>query len=418
MTGLNHNTAPVDIRERLAFSGDEIGAALDRLARLPQLKEVVLISTCNRVEILMASERPEEAVESVNGFISEFKGIEPARFKGAMYVKKNDEAVRHIFRVAASLDSMMIGEPQILGQMKSAYYMATRKKTSGVILNRLLHRAFFVAKRVRTETGIGDHAVNISHAAVELGKKIFGDLNGKQALLIGAGEMAELAVERLIRDRAGNIFVANRTFERGMDLASTFGGEAIRFEEIFQYLKQVDIIISSTGAPGFVIDRSQVKGLMRARKNRPLFFIDIAVPRDIDPGINKIENMYVYDIDDLKGVVDDNIKDRKDEASKGERIIDEAVIRFRRWYESLDVVPTIVGVRSKMEAIAEAELKKTFKNLDALSESDRDAIRRMAESMVKKCLHDPALYLKSDRCRGRDKSMRIDMVRKLFRLDD
>ena len=418
MTGLNHNTASVDIRERLAFSGDEAGEALDHLARLPQIKEVVLISTCNRVEILMTSERPKEAVESVNGFISEFKGIEPDRFKEAMYVNRNDEAIRHIFRVAASLDSMMIGEPQILGQIKSAYYMATRKKTSGVVLNRLLHRAFFVAKRVRTETGIGDHAVSISHAAVELGRKIFGDLEGKQALLIGAGEMAELAVERLIRDRAGKIFVANRTFERGMDLASTFGGEAIRFEEIFDYLKQVDIIISSTGAPDFVIDQSHVKGLMKVRKNRPLFFIDIAVPRDIDPGINKNQNMYVYDIDDLKGVVDDNIEDRRNEASKGERIIDEAVIRFRRWYESLDVVPTIVGLRRKMEVIVEAELKKTFKGLGSLSESDRESVRRMAESVIKKCLHDPTLYLKSEGCRGNDKSMRIDMVRKLFRLDD
>jgi glutamyl-tRNA reductase len=418
LTGLNHNTASVDIRERLAFSGDEAGEALDHLARLPQIKEVVLISTCNRVEILMTSERPKEAVESVNGFISEFKGIEPDRFKEAMYVNRNDEAIRHIFRVAASLDSMMIGEPQILGQIKSAYYMATRKKTSGVVLNRLLHRAFFVAKRVRTETGIGDHAVSISHAAVELGRKIFGDLEGKQALLIGAGEMAELAVERLIRDRAGKIFVANRTFERGMDLASTFGGEAIRFEEIFDYLKQVDIIISSTGAPDFVIDQSHVKGLMKVRKNRPLFFIDIAVPRDIDPGINKNQNMYVYDIDDLKGVVDDNIEDRRNEASKGERIIDEAVIRFRRWYESLDVVPTIVGLRRKMEVIVEAELKKTFKGLGSLSESDRESVRRMAESVIKKCLHDPTLYLKSEGCRGNDKSMRIDMVRKLFRLDD
>ena len=240
---------------------------------------------------------------------------------------------------------MVIGEPQILGQIKEAYRSATELKTSGVILNRLLHRTFSVAKRIRSETGIGDRAVSISYAAVELGKKIFGSLEKKKILLIGAGEMAELAVEHLIRNKAGEIFVANRTFETGVELAKQFNGKAIRFEEIGESLKVVDIIISSTGSPDFVVSRKTVKSVIRTRRNRPLFFIDIAVPRDIDPEVNWLTNSYVYDIDDLNGVIDENIEDRQREAIKGERIIDESVIGFKNWYLSLDVVPTIDDLR-------------------------------------------------------------------------
>jgi len=319
--------------------------------------------------------------------------------------------------VASSLDSMMVGEPQILGQIKEAYREATVKKTSGVILNRLLHKTFFVAKRVRSETGIGDHAVSISYAAIELARKIFGSLEGKKVLLIGAGEMAELAVEHLIRNRAGDIFVANRTFERGVELARNFSGKPLRFDEVPESLSQVDIIISSTGSPDFVIRRDQVKGCMRGRKNRPIFFIDIAVPRDIDPKINRLSNVYVYDIDDLKGVIDENMEERNREAIKGERIVDEAVISYRKWYESLDVVPTIVGLRRKMEAIVAAEMKKTRTALNHLSDDDAHAISRMTEAMIKKILHDPTLFLKGDGCHG-DKSLYLDVTRKLFKLDD
>ena len=366
LLGLNHITAPVELRECLAFSKEETDSALETLMDEASLEEVLILSTCNRVEVLMTTENNTSAVDAVKMFISDFKKITVGDFENSLYVYEGDEAVRHIFRVACSLDSMMVGESQILGQMKEAYHASTSKKTSGVILNRLLHRAFFIAKRIRTETGIGDHAVSISYAAIELGRKIFGTLEGKAVLLIGAGEMAELAVEHLIRHRVGDIFVANRTFERGVVLAKRFNGTAVRFEEIIESLLKVDIIISSTGAPDFVIQRNQVKGLMRRRRNRPIFFIDIAVPRDIDPEINRLTNSYVYDIDDLKGVIDENIEDRNREAIKGERIVDEAVIRFRQWYESLDVVPTIVALRNKMEAIAEREVKKTLQSLNHL----------------------------------------------------
>lgn len=415
--GLNHQTAPVELRECLAFTTDETADAVGRLKRASSIREAVIFSTCNRVEVLAAAENAIEAEHAIKSFIAEYKNEPRDQFESALYVHRGDDAVRHVFRVVSSLDSMMVGEPQILGQIKAAYRTATAQKASGVILNRLLHKAFFVAKRIRTETGIGDHAVSISYAAIELGKKIFGSLEGKKGLLIGAGEMAELAVEHLIRNRAGEIFVANRTFDRGVALARRFRGQAVRFEEIEDCLQSVDVIISSTGASGFVVRKEQVKRLLKKRKNRPLFFIDIAVPRDIDPQINLLENVYVYDIDDLKGVVDENIEDRQKEAVKGERIVDEAVIQYRRWYENLSAVPTIVALREKMAAIADGELKKTVSALPDLSEADRSALEKMIRSMVNKMMHHPTVFLKSEGMHG-DKALYLDVARKLFKLDD
>ena len=415
LLGINHETAPVEVRECIAFSADESKTALQTLVRKPFIKEALLFSTCNRVEVLLVTDNAAQAIEETKGFIAEFNRIPLEQFEDALYIHQGDEAVRHVFRVASSLDSMVVGEPQILGQVKEAYRTATEEKTSGVILNRLLHRTFFVAKRIRTETGIGDRAVSISYAAVELCRKIFGALQDKKVLLIGAGEMAELAVEHLLRNKVANVWVANRTFEKGVELARKFNGSAIRFEEIPESLKTVDIIISSTGAPAYVIRQDQVKGVNRKRRNRPLFFMDIAVPRDIDPEINRLANSYVYDIDDLKGIIDENIDDRRKEAIKGERIVDEAVIHFREWHESLEVVPTIIALRDKMESIAAAELKKTLQS-SKISEPEAEAVRKMADSLINKILHDPTLFLKQNGMRE-DKSFYIDTIRKLFKLD-
>lgn len=417
LLGLNHKTAPVELRENLAFSKDETSAALKALQESPALSEAILISTCNRVELLMATEDKPNAMDAVKLLLADFKKLPVPDFENALYIHDGDDAVRHIFRVASSLDSMVVGEPQILGQIKEAYQTATINKTSGVLLNKLLHRTFFVAKRVRNETGIGDHAVSISYAAIELGRKIFGTLEGKKVLLIGAGEMAELAVEHLIRNRTGDIIVANRTFERGVKLANKFKGKAVRFEEIADCLQRVDIIISSTGSPDYIVTRDQVKGVMHSRRNRPLFFIDIAVPRDIDPEINRLTNSYIYDIDDLKGVIDNNIESRNKEAIKGERIVDEAVIRFRQWYDNMDVVPTIVALRDKMDNIARSEVKKTLQTLNHLSDYDCQAINRMTNAMINKILHDPTLLLKRNRSHG-DKSVYLDITRQLFKLDE
>jgi glutamyl-tRNA reductase len=416
LLGLNHQTAPVEVRECLAFSDGETDAALDGLAACPALHEALLVSTCNRVEALVTCDDPIRAATEVEGFIADFKHQPLAEFASVFYRHLDDEAVRHLFRVAASLDSLVVGEPQILGQIKSAYAAATRRRTSGVILNRLLHRTFFVAKRIRTETGIGDHAVSISYAAIELARKIFGALEGRRVLLIGAGEMAELAVEHLIRHRAGEIMVANRTFANGVALAQRFGGRAIRFEEISDSLAAVDIIIGSTGAPGFVVVPAQVSAALRHRRNRPLFFIDIAVPRDIDPRVNRLSNVYVYDIDDLKGVVDENIQDRRQEALKAERIIDEAVLRFAQWRHGLDVVPTIVALHRKLELIAEAEIRRTLHAASPAEPADEAALKRMAGAMIKKFLHDPTRMLKSERYHGNRQEL-LDLTRRLFNLD-
>ena len=417
LLGLNHKTAPVEIRELLSFSAGQVAEALKALQKNPVIREVMVFSTCNRVEILMVTPDASIAAKTAKTFLSDYKGIPIHTFEDLLYIHAADAGVSHLFKVASSLDSMIVGEPQILGQIKEAYQMATANKSSGVILNRLLHKTFSVAKRVRSETGIGDNAVSISFAAVELARKIFGSLSGKKVLLIGAGDMAELAVENLKKYMACDIYVANRTFSRGVELAKRFNGQAVRIEEIDELLRSVDIVISSTGSPGFIITRDQVKGVLRDRKNRPLFFIDIAVPRDIDPEINRMSNSYVYDIDDLKGVIDQNIEDRNKAAIKAERIIEEAVIQFRRWYESLDAVPTIIALRSKIDIIAKAEVEKTLQSMHHLSEADTRAIIRMTDALISKILHDPTVFLKEKGRHGKN-SNSVDITRKLFRLDD
>jgi glutamyl-tRNA reductase len=417
LLGINHNTAPVELRECIAFSESQTVDALKQFGQHQDIREILVFSTCNRVEFLFVTNQKPKAIEAAKAFIAEKKSIPQADFKDALYIYEGNEAVRHVFRVAASLDSMMVGEPQILGQVKEAYNLSVRNKKSSVILNRLLHRAFFVAKRVRTETGIGDHAVSISYAAIELGRKIFGQLDDKKVLLIGAGEMAELAVEHLIRHRVAEVMIANRTFERGVALAKKFKGKAIRFEEIPSNLEIIDIIISSTGSPEYVITRDHVKKVMRRRRSRPLFFIDIAVPRDIDPDINRMSNTYVYDIDDLKSVIEENINDRKKEALKGERIVDEAVIRFQEWYDSLEVVPTIVALRNRLDTMAQAEIEKTMQTLKHLNDNDRQALKVMVNAFINKILHNPTQMLKNSDFHG-NKSIYLDILRRLFKLDD
>ncbi len=417
LIGVNHRTAPVELREKLGFTDTETESALITLRKLAFIHEALLVSTCNRVEVLITTDQPETAKEQIPSYIAEWKAISVSRFKSAVYIYSGNDAVRHLFRVTSSLDSMMLGEPQILGQVKAAYKHAVETKTTGVILNRLLHKSFSTAKRVRRETGIGGHAVSISYAAIELAKKIFDSLADKSILLIGAGEMAELAVEHLLRSHhSGIICVANRTFSVGVELAGRFNGTPIRFEEIPETLASVDIIVSSTGAPGFVVARDHIKPIMRRRKNRPLFFIDIAVPRDIDPAINRIPNVYLYDIDDLQGVIEKNINIRRKESVIAERIIDEGVVRFRNWYKSLDVVPTIVALRDKLHATAEAELNKTMHAMD-LSPGEEEALKKMTDAMVKKILHDPTIFLKNPGVH-RNKSAYLDLTRKLFKLDN
>jgi len=414
--GMNHETAPVELRECLAKDPAHADRALAMMRELSCVKEGIFLSTCNRVEALFTTEQTEEAKNSIVDLLSGLGGMPSESLCSSLFTYEDRDAVRHIFRVASSLDSMVIGEPQILGQIKEAYASATKEKTTGVILNRLLHRAFHTAKRVRTETGIADAAVSVSYAAVELAKKIFYEFKGKKVLLIGAGEMAELAARHLLTQGVSAITVANRTFQKAVEVAQGFKGVPVSFEEIGTQLLEADIVISSTAAPGSVITHDQVKGSMKKRKNRPLFFIDIAVPRDVEPEVNDLENVYVYDIDDLKGIIQVNLSQREGEAVKAERIVEEEVIKFEQWLKTLEVVPTIVSLKEKAETIRQAELKKSLSGLGELSPSQIKSLEILTLSITEKILNDPILFLKQKADRPLGKNY-LDTARRLFRLD-
>lgn len=417
VAGMNHRTAPVEIREKLSLSQEEIENALNLMKTRKAFKEAFLFSTCNRVEAVFVSDCPEEGFKKLFEILALVKNIPMSEFISYFYKHKGFDAVRHIFRVSSSLDSMILGEPQILGQVKTAYKCATSAGSSKVILNRLFHRAFQAAKRVRTETGIGGHAVSISYAAIELAKKIFGNLLNKKVLLIGAGEMAELAVEHLVQNNVSHVYVANRTFEKGLDLAKRFSGSAIRFEEVLSALEWADIIISSTGAPDYILHFKEMRQVMKKRKNRPLFFIDIAVPRDIDPEINKIDNIYLYDVDDLQDVVEVNMEERKREAALAEEIIDEMALKFLNWKKSLQIVPTIVELRKKVEGAVKCEVLRTMKDNNLEKSFESESVERMVDSLCSRLLHDPISFLKNPGSH-RDVQSYLLLVRNLFNLDD
>ena len=414
--GMNHDSAPVELRECLAREPESTAMALASMRKVPCIMEGIYLSTCNRVEALCATEDLGETRKTVISIMSQIGGISEENFSTNLYRFEDMEAVRHIFRVASSLDSMVVGEPQILGQIKNAYSQAIREKTSGVILNRLMHRAFHVAKRVRTETGISDAAVSVSYAAVELAKKIFHDLSGKKVLLIGAGEMAELAARHLIRQGISPITVANRTFRRAFQVAESFKGNAVSFEEIGSQLLEMDIIIASTASTEYVISYEQVKRSLRKRRNRPLFFIDIAVPRDVEPKVNDLRNVYLYDIDDLKGIIDINRGKRQQEAIKAERIVQEEMIKFEKWLKTLEAVPTIISLKNKAEHIRRAEIRKSLAGLGKLTPSQMKVIENLTSSITEKIINDPIIVLKGKTDRD-TRDTYLDITRKLFNLD-
>jgi glutamyl-tRNA reductase len=414
--GMNHETAPVQLRELFVLADNTVDAVMNEIRAIKDIKESLVLSTCNRFELLLTTEKGADTKESVIALLSRLGEIPRQELEPTLYVYENHEAIRHIFRVGASLDSMVVGEPQILGQVKDAYRTAVKYKSSSVILNRLMHKTFSLAKKIRTETDIADSPVSISFAAVELAKKIFGDLKGKKALLIGAGEMAELAATYLLSNQINQLLIANRTFAKAVDLAEQFRGTALSFDEIAQQLQEVDIVITSTASSEPVISERQVKDTMRPRKNRPLFFIDIAVPRDVEPHVNRIENVFLYDIDDLKGIVDSNIDKRKKEAVKAERMVDEEVIKFTNWLKTLKVVPTIVALQDKCEKIRQIELKKTLSGLDGLSDSQKKDVESLTLSITRKILNNPILFLKRKQDRD-SQNLYLDVTRKLFDLD-
>ena len=387
--GINHKSAPVEVRERLAFTEDACSIGLRTLVDGDIVREGLIVSTCNRVEVLAetATDRLSHTLERVNHFLGKADGLPPSFLEAHLYQHTDDEAVRHLFRVTSSLDSMVVGEPQVLGQVRRAYSIALEAGTAGRILNRLVHHAFRVAKRVRTETGIGANAVSISYMAVELGKKIFNSLEGHTALLVGAGEMAELSARHLVSAGVSRVLLANRTEQRAARLAAELGAETINLSELSNYLAEADIIICSTAADQYLITEQMARDALNKRRNRPSFFIDISVPRNIDPAVGKLPNVFVFDIDDLESVISSNIREREREAERAELIVESEIMQFQQTLRVLDIGPTIGALRNKLQDIAKSELTRQRNRLGPLTAEQEAAVEALLVSTVNKISH-------------------------------
>ena len=412
LIGVNHNSAPVEVRERLAIPEWRLAEACRQLAEHPGVEEGMILSTCNRVELIA---HLKNGSGDLRAFLRDYFQLDLNQFERHLYEYREQDAIRHVFRVAASLDSMVLGEPQILGQVKEAYATARAVGAVRAQLDQLLTRAFAVAKRVRTETAVGSSAVSVASVAVELAKKIFGNLKGKHVYLVGAGKMSELAARHLLAHGCASIFVANRTYDRAAYLAEKFDGQAIHFEELYETCDRGDIVITSTGAPHAIFRREHGELFLSRRKNRPMFFIDIAVPRDVDPEMNKLDGIFVYDIDDLQQAVSAHVADRKKEADRAEAIIDSEVERFQARIQTLDVVPTIVSLQDHLETIRQAEIDRVRGRLGPLTPDQEMAVDTLTRGIVNKIMHTPIRTLKTA-AREPEAITLIDQVRRLFNL--
>jgi glutamyl-tRNA reductase len=420
IVGLNHRSAPIDVRESVAFENSYVADALARLHGYPSILEGVILSTCNRVEVIATAADEKSALSEITSFLAAQKAQRHAgTLDDHIYTYRDAEAVRHLFRVAASLDSMVIGEPQILGQLKQYYDTAQRAGTVGAVLHRLFHRSFSVAKRVRSETGIGSGAVSVSSVAVELAKRIFDRFDDKTVMLIGAGKMGDLMARHLQSVGVKTLMVTNRTFERALAIAENIQGNPIRFEDFVRYLAMCDLVIGCAGAPDILIDASTVEKVLRERKHKTMFFLDIGDRRNFDPLINDLDNVYLYNIDDLKSVADENLQERASEAEKAEEIVREEVQSFVRWLASLEQVPTITALRQRFEEIRQREIEKSLGgNLKDLSAEQRVAVQEMTTAMVNKMLHGPISQLKKNSpTEDEDATLYVAALRKLFNLE-
>ena len=414
VVGLSHHTAPLPVREAMAFSREKLPEALEKLRAEAGLEEAVILSTCNRVEIYGRG-KDAGTIDAVARFLAEYHGRPTSELLPHLYRLEGEDAVRHAFRVAASLDSMVLGEPQILGQVKAAYEAAAAATALGSVLNALRNRSVAAAKRARSETGIGHNAVSISFVAVELAKKIFGELRDRNVLLVGAGKMSELAARHLVRAGARASVLGGRRFERASELAAALGGRAAPFEALREELARAEIVISGTGAPGTVVERADVEAAQVARRHRPLFLIDIAVPRDIDPAAAKVPGVFLYDLDDLKAVADANLRERRKEAAAAEAIVEREIAEFMSWRKSLEVVPLLVELRQRGEEIRRHELEKARARLGSLTPEQEKAIDGLTSSIVNKILHPPTVHLKEIASNGHAPE-HVGFIRKLLGL--
>jgi len=417
LVGLNHKSAPLEVREKLGFSEAELPGAVERLVTGSPVEEGIIVSTCNRVEIIARAKDRHAAAAAVKDFLAREHGVTLDEVGKFTYEFEETDAVRHLFRVVSGLDSMVLGEPQILGQVTRAYEVAREAGATGAVLDRLLQQGLSAAKRVRTDTGISRHAVSIAFAAVELAKKIFGDLGGRTALLLGAGKMTELAARHLVANGVSRVIVANRTYSRAAALAERFNGEAVNWDEGFAYLERVDIVVTGTAAPEPVVTKAIVQKAVRARRSRPLFLIDIAVPRDVAPEVNDLDNVYLYDIDDLQGVVDQNLEERRRQADVAAVMIEGEVESFNRWRQSLDLGPTIAALRDRLHGIGKSEIERFRRRLGARSPDQQQAVVERTRSVIQKVLHNPIRHLKGCAAEGQGSDV-AGLYRRIFDVPD
>ena len=394
LIGINHTTAPIEVRERLAIPASRLADAIRTLVHQPGVREGLILSTCNRVELLTVQEENSNSTVDLLRFLEEYFAVAPASITPHLYEYRESEAVRHLFRVASSLDSMVVGEPQILGQVKESYTVAREVGAVSGSLETLIQRAFTVAKKVRSETQIGSSSVSIASVAVDLARKIFGSLQGKTVLLVGAGKMSELAARHLIQQGATNILVTNRTTERAENIAAQFNGAAIPFDALYDEAARADIVITSTGAPQKLFGRSHGEHFLHRRRNRPMFFIDIAVPRDVDPRMNEVEGCFVYDIDDLQQVAAANLADRSREAQAAETIVTREVDKYQQRLQSLDATPAIRNLQEHAESLRQAELRRSAARLAGLTAEQQAAVEALTRSLTNKFLHAPMTALR------------------------
>jgi glutamyl-tRNA reductase len=417
VTGVSHKTAPVEVRERLAFAEISLPSALRDLASLDGVNEAMLLSTCNRVEIALTADDAVDPIAAVNSFLRDSRGVQMDALGPCLYHHEGKDAIHHLFRVAASLDSMVVGEPQILGQLKAAYAHAKANDCLNGLLENVITHAFSVAKRVRSETGIGQMAVSVSYAAVELARKIFGSLDGRTVIIVGSGKMSELAARHLRRSGAAHIFVTNRTYERAQELAIMFQGTPIEYNRFLGILPEVDILIASSGAAHFILNKEEMQRVISARRNKPMFLIDIAVPRNIEPSVNEIDNVFLYDIDDLQEVVNANLRERIKEAERAEELVTHEVERMMARLKVQEVAPTIVSLQEQLEHIRAAEIERMRRKLGPLTREQEEALDGLTRGIVNKIAHGPISELR--RQAGRPEGGHIvDAIRQVFHLKD
>jgi glutamyl-tRNA reductase len=416
VTGLNHTTAPVEVREKLAFDQNRMPEALAELKNISGVVEGMILSTCNRVEIALTAEDDVDTLDCVGQFLSRTRSVEHAWVRPHLYSFEDSEAIRHLFRVAASLDSMVVGEPQILGQLKQAWEIARAQGSVNGMLDSVLTRAFSVAKRVRSETEIGQSAVSVSFAAVELAKQIFGSMKSHKVLLVGAGKMSELAARHLQRAGVGEILVTNRSAERAQMMRDVFGGRIVDYHTFVSVLPEIDVLIASSGAPHYILKKEEMKRVMGARRHRPMFLIDIAVPRNIEPAVNELESVFLYDIDDLQKVVEQNRQGRKEEAEEAEKIITEEVERVLARLRAREMGPTIASLQLQLESIRTAELERVRSKLGALTPQQEQAIEAMTRGIINKIAHTPITELRRH-AENPNGNPVVEVIRRLFRLE-